>query len=354
MREVGRNDPCPCGSARKHKRCCLDVGRAALRLAAHLEDRVLELGSHARRDAGSAWLVEFERNIGPLNRFGAVPTDEAAWLDTWLVCDGAVIDGRTPLEAISEPSAIDDQLRCSSICGWWSRGTDFPLPATHWRFDEPLTLHCPHEPFGRLEEGTLLIARGADAGNGHVALIGRPVVVDERAVGDVLAVLNGRPDQALCAALRWPEERSHTADGELVQHCFRRYELVDPDAAIARLRDTPGMIEDTDVMTYWEDDVEFKVSGPAVVETVQPGPEPGVIWELCSEDAAAPPRLGEVTISREEHELSLSAPTKHRIERLLDALPAALRASLGEVTSEDVDVPNVLPRVRRERIASLL
>jgi uncharacterized protein YecA (UPF0149 family) len=24
LKEVGRNDPCPCGSGEKYKRCCLD------------------------------------------------------------------------------------------------------------------------------------------------------------------------------------------------------------------------------------------------------------------------------------------------------------------------------------------
>jgi len=25
--EVGRNDPCPCGSGKKYKKCCLDSGK---------------------------------------------------------------------------------------------------------------------------------------------------------------------------------------------------------------------------------------------------------------------------------------------------------------------------------------
>ena len=27
MRKAGRNDPCPCGSGKKYKRCCLDRDR---------------------------------------------------------------------------------------------------------------------------------------------------------------------------------------------------------------------------------------------------------------------------------------------------------------------------------------
>ena len=37
MAKPGRNDPCPCGSGKKYKRCCLDkdeaAGRAALAAA---------------------------------------------------------------------------------------------------------------------------------------------------------------------------------------------------------------------------------------------------------------------------------------------------------------------------------
>ncbi len=113
-----------------------------------------------------------------------------------------------------------------------------PIAATHWRFEEPVALHCPDEPFGELRDGALLIARGVEAGLGHVALVGRPVVVDDDAVDDVLALLHRSPDRALCAALRWPEERTYTAEGELVQQRVRRYALHDTDAAVPLLRAT--------------------------------------------------------------------------------------------------------------------
>jgi uncharacterized protein YecA (UPF0149 family) len=32
-KDIGRNDPCPCGSGRKYKHCCLDKDEAALRKA---------------------------------------------------------------------------------------------------------------------------------------------------------------------------------------------------------------------------------------------------------------------------------------------------------------------------------
>jgi hypothetical protein len=355
MREVGRNDPCPCGSGSKYKRCCLEVRRAALRVAAQLEERVLELGSWVLDEAGPEWRAAYERQLAPLNRFGTVSREYAAWLDTWLVCDAPVLGGRTPLEAFpAEPRPIDAALRRSAICGWWARGTAFPLPATHWRYEEPLALHSSHEPFGELRDGALLVARGVEVGDGHVALVGRPVVVDDEAVDDVLALLHAAPDQALCAALRWPEVREHTADGDLVQHCFRGYELADPGAAVALLRAAPGVTEDVEAVTYWVDDVAFEVFGPPITEVVEPPHETGVVWELCDEDDADPPLLGEITVSPEDRDITLSAPTRRRVERLLAALPQPLRDSLGAAVSEDLDVPEVLPRINRERLKSLL
>lgn len=60
-------------------------------------------------------------------------------------------------------------------------------------------LHGRHEPFGTLREGALLVARGVEVGLGHVALVGRPIMVDDDAVDDVLALLHRAPDRALRA-----------------------------------------------------------------------------------------------------------------------------------------------------------
>ena len=94
-----------------------------------------------------------------------------------------------------------------------------------------------------------------------------------------------------------------------------------------------------------------KVLGAPVVPAVEPPDEPGVIWELCEEDAGDPPVLGELTVSPAEGDVSLSAPSEPHMERLVAALPASL---LGELESDDVDLPDVLPRVRRERLESML
>jgi uncharacterized protein len=34
MTKIGRNDPCPCGSGKKYKKCCYDKDQAAAHAAA--------------------------------------------------------------------------------------------------------------------------------------------------------------------------------------------------------------------------------------------------------------------------------------------------------------------------------
>lgn len=355
MGGAGRNDPCPCGSGRKHKRCCLDIDVTARRLAAEAEARIDALGERTRREAWVQWRTAYERNLAPLNRHGLLLGEMASWLDLWLVCDAAVVDGRTPLMAYGaeEPHHVDERLRTSAIGGWWLRGSGFPVPATSWCHEDRVTLHGHRDPLGAPAEGALLVGRAVEAQRSHVALIGRPVIVDEQAVGDVLAVLRTAPADALCSALRWPERREHTAEGELVRQCYRTYRLHDADAAVASLRSSPAATEQQ-LLGCYEDDVTFHVRGDALPGAVEPSPERGVAWELCEEDREDPPRLGEVTVSPAEDEVILSAPTRARAERLLAALPWELRSSLTQLVDEDLDGPDVLPRVNRERLERLL
>lgn len=354
MRAVGRNEPCPCGSGLKYKRCCLEIEQCALRVAAAAEARIVELGGWLRQEHRPAWVAAYERNIGSLNRFGMLPAEFAAWLDLWLVCDEPVVGGRTALEAVSgsQPAEVDRWLRRSSLAGWWMRGCELPLAATPWRAEEPLLLHCRQEPLGALTDGGLLIGRGVEVRDGHVALIGRPVVVEDAVVGDVVSVLNRAPSQALFAALRWPEWREHTAEGERVQSCYRSYSLADPQAAIAALRED-SIASERDVVGYWEDDVTFAIHGPRVTTIIKPAPEPGVVWDLCDEDCGDDVVLGELTISPADAELHLTAPTRSRGDRLIELLPPVVRAQLGALLSDDLDAPDGVPRMSRMRLEAL-
>jgi hypothetical protein len=229
------------------------------------------------------------------------------------------------------------------------RGDAFPAPATAWDRDEAVTLHAADAPFGALRAGALVVGRGIPLGASGIVLVGPPVVVDEDAVADVLGVLRACPADALCAALRWPEFREHTAEGELVQQCLRTYEVADPDAVVASLRGC-SMAGELDVLGYDEDDVTFEVRGSAGgTQAVEPAAERGVRWRLCDEDREDPPRLGEVTVSPAEGEVVLSAPTQARVEQLLRALPWALASSLGQPVRDERDQPDIMTRVTRDR-----
>jgi len=119
-------------------------------------------------------------------------------------------------------------------------------------------------------------------------------------------------------------------------------------AAIALLRAAPGTVEQ-DLAGYDEDDVSFDVHGLAARHAVAPAAERGVVWELCEEDREDPPRLGEVTVSAGDAHLILSAPIRGCADRLPRALPWELQGMLGPMDDEDLDAPDVLPRVSRDR-----
>src|SRR5262245_56364960 len=99
MARPGRNDPCPCGSGKKYKRCCLDkeqgAGEAALPTTHALDHRLL-----------SAILDAAAREHGPsldaaARRLPLAEGDEgencAGLQATWLGYH-ALVEGRTPLD----------------------------------------------------------------------------------------------------------------------------------------------------------------------------------------------------------------------------------------------------------------
>ena len=100
----GRNDPCPCGSGRKYKRCCAGAADAAER-----EQR--RLG-----DGAFAWVEEqypgsidaaFDEFRGEREDF---PDGDAEFIATWFLHERELPDGRTPLERYAEHGP-DDSLR---------------------------------------------------------------------------------------------------------------------------------------------------------------------------------------------------------------------------------------------------
>ena len=54
MAKIGRNDPCPCGSGQKYKRCCLPRDEAAAAAERAAADRAARLGRDAQQSAPDA------------------------------------------------------------------------------------------------------------------------------------------------------------------------------------------------------------------------------------------------------------------------------------------------------------
>jgi tetratricopeptide (TPR) repeat protein len=67
MANTGRNDPCPCGSGKKYKRCCLDKDEAAERQA---------LASRVTPALGSPWQRSPEILAEMREALGSVDDDE--------------------------------------------------------------------------------------------------------------------------------------------------------------------------------------------------------------------------------------------------------------------------------------
>ena len=106
MARIGRNEPCPCGSGRKFKRCCGARGAGSLTFAN--EDRV---GAMARLDwmlEDEEWqqaVCEAEKELwGPMLDAAADHEDEGLWqmsadlFQMWFALDRRLPDGRTPVE----------------------------------------------------------------------------------------------------------------------------------------------------------------------------------------------------------------------------------------------------------------
>ena len=104
---TGRNSPCPCGSGRKHKKCCLrekttiPPGAGGLRWL--LAKFAMEETPYA--DMEAAWR-DFRDTDEPLEAFLAKPDERMSSFQDWLT-KGRRIDGRTILERFEETVGED-------------------------------------------------------------------------------------------------------------------------------------------------------------------------------------------------------------------------------------------------------
>jgi hypothetical protein len=61
MSKIGRNDPCPCGSGEKYKRCCQEKDEAAQRLARETSNAELRSDVEARQAAIAEQLDRYQQ-----------------------------------------------------------------------------------------------------------------------------------------------------------------------------------------------------------------------------------------------------------------------------------------------------
>jgi tetratricopeptide (TPR) repeat protein len=83
MAQTGRNDPCPCGSGKKYKRCCLDKDQAAASAKAEAERAAASARARAVFDAlaDDDDLDGASNAVEDLIRFGKLDEAEAAARD---------------------------------------------------------------------------------------------------------------------------------------------------------------------------------------------------------------------------------------------------------------------------------
>jgi hypothetical protein len=114
----GRNDPCPCGSGRKYKRCCLERDAAGRYTREERSSALAKLEDFVGHELGpeddEAWLTFFGRWGERLEELDA-EEDEAseALYEMWFSLDFALEDGRHPLDVFLQagPELTDGERR---------------------------------------------------------------------------------------------------------------------------------------------------------------------------------------------------------------------------------------------------
>ena len=118
LRRTGRNDPCPCGSGRKYKRCCLERDRAGSYTQEERGSALAKLDTFVGEELGpeddEAWLSFFGRWQDRLDELDAEEDEVGdALYDMWFCLDFPLGDGRRPVDAFLEarPPLTDGERR---------------------------------------------------------------------------------------------------------------------------------------------------------------------------------------------------------------------------------------------------
>lgn len=206
MSKPGRNDPCPCGSGRKYKRCCLGREAEHDAFAARLDAEVLPLLSQLAKFAEKAARAPLDAVARKEFPFWRPPLDDAA---AARVVDFLIFDarleyyGRTAVEQfkLEREHALDEAQQ--SMLAAWSGSPRRLYRAQSWSagFIACADLLSETEqtisvwPLGR---GAGLIADGAPialralAGAGAYVCVGRPTSFGTRSAERIVEALRAR------------------------------------------------------------------------------------------------------------------------------------------------------------------
>jgi SEC-C motif len=363
---AGRNDPCPCGSGAKYKRCCLDRELELERLVGELEDAVMDLGRTTwSREPG--WCADrfAEFYAGGLSAFGLAGPEPEELMEAllWFLFDCPLDHGDTPLERLRHSGGrLEEQLARSELRAWRIEAVDAdggitaacPFGTAHGR------LETARDPLGGPRPGALLVARSLPLGPERWVLLGRAPVVEPSVQAEFEGLLGSLNAPAAeiwrvhggvlaRAAWAWPERREVTAAGEIVESAVVWFEADDPSAIAGILGSDPELLpqepDPFDGSLRWR----LIWTPPAPPARRAPAPEPGVRYELCDEDAEERPYLADVTLDRRGHELWLFAPTPGRLALAELLLKRRLGGLCGPALRRDVEPAECLPRWKQLR-----
>jgi hypothetical protein len=233
---VGRNAPCPCGSGRKYKQCCLQ--RAAL----GLRDRAVWL---LERAAGWATLPAQRQLVAGLLADGdgellGVLAEDVALFDRGALA--GYLQSRAPLLQADEVALAQRWLGTER--GIWevqraSAGRRVRLRNLRSGEVAEVTRRSPEAPLARLD---LLYARvGPDGSESGRMLLSGTVKLHRMLRGQLQQFMEGRPTGA--QVLDWFREALRPRlpamvnfEGEPILLSTARYRVADPAAAAERLR----------------------------------------------------------------------------------------------------------------------
>lgn len=307
---VGRNDPCPCGSGKKYKRCCLLADEQASRPPGqdwHDLDRQLgfDIGKWASRRFGAVWetgLADYPMDCQDRN-------EHLALFFAWATCERK-IEGRPAASWYLEERGrhlmaherdwLEAQLR-SWLSIWEVLEVE---PGKSFRCKDLLTgeERTVSEVSGsrNLEPHLLLLARVVDHASlslligshpsplppeaGQKALdqvreemdLGKRVSAAELREGDRPTDLIGIWDEAAEALRNRPFPQIRNTDGEELVFIKDHYKLVGTntgaalEAKLTKMPDvqTPDLDEKQRRYTVTQEDVQNPATGPTIIATI--------------------------------------------------------------------------------------